>query len=65
MENADLSVGPQTDRQSALSKELIAILAVGVVLLVAQISTYTMLRADIADLRDDVVSVWEEFRRAY
>ena len=65
MQNADQTVGRQTERPSALSNELLAILTVGAMLLVVQINTCSILRADIADLRDDVVSLRQEFRTTY
>ena len=62
MPNSEQSIGAQTARQSALSKELIGILAVGATLLVGQVSAFSSLRADIADVRGELAGLRDETR---
>ena len=54
MPGAKHSIGRQAEGPSALSKELLGILAVGATLLVGQVSAFSLLRADIADVRGEI-----------
>ena len=60
MQEPKHSTGPQTASKSALSKELIGILAVGATLMVGQISAYAMIQSEFTDVRTEIAGLRDE-----